>query len=231
MTSNRFNEDTYNYDHFTPQEYHFEVFEGLAAGDRFQDAEVFTLEGQPARLSDYLRDKPLVLETGSMTCPMYGQSVRPMLTLATEYPELDFLLLYVREAHPGERVPAHRTQQEKIDAARLSRRRYDDNRATVVDTVDGVAHRIYGAMPNSVYVIDSDGTILFRSIWNNAEHMKGVLGRIASRKVVLSRDFQPVPPFSFAALRTLWMGGIVAVWDFVRGLPRLVAKHKEVGNM
>ena len=37
--------------------------------------------------------------------------------------------------------------------------------------------------------------------------------------------------FNSGAIAALLMGGIVAIWDFVRGLHRLVANHKKVGNM
>jgi len=221
----------YGYRRFTPQEYDFTIDEGLVAGDRYKDVELHTLSGDLVRLSDYLNDKPLVLETGSMTCPMYAQSVPPMRKLIEKYPNLDHVLMYVREAHPGELQPQHQTLDAKIEAARRTKKRYHDDRVVLVDDVFGSAHRYYGTMPNSIYVIDPDGTILFRSIWNNADEMNDILGVIADGKDVASRELKAVPPFSLGAVRTLFMGGIVAVWDFARGLPRLVGNHKKVGNM
>lgn len=223
--------DQYNYHHFSPDDYNFAHFRGLAAGDRFQDALVYTLDGQPVHLADYLRDKPLVLETGSLTCPMYAQSVPGMKELMRTYPELDYVLLYVREAHPGERQQAHRNQAEKLSAARRSASAYRDQRVTLVDDIDGAAHTLYGAMPNAIYVIAPDGTILFRSIWNNTPQIAAVLDQIAHGRTVASRDFKAVPPFSIGAIRTLLRGGVVALWDFAVGLPRLVSNHKKVGNM
>ncbi len=222
---------TYSYRRFTPEEYDFTVDDGLQAGDTFKDAELCTLEGQTVHLADYLKDKPLVLETGSMTCPMYAQSVPPMMKLMEKYPELDHVLMYVREAHPGELQPQHRTEAEKIAAAKKTKRRYGDHRTILVDDVNGSAHRFYGTMPNSIFVLAPDGKILFRSIWNNAEEMDAILGAVAAGQPVQSRELKAVPPFSFRAIRTLFMGGIVAIWDFVRGLHRLVANHKKVGNM
>jgi len=222
---------TYGYRRFTPEEYDFTVDDGLQAGDTYRDVTLRTLDGTPVRLSHYLRDRPLVLETGSMTCPMYAQSVPPMMRLIEKYPELDHVLMYVREAHPGERQPQHRTTGEKIDAARRTKRRYRDRRTVLVDDVDGSAHAHYGAMPNSIFVIAPDGTILFRSIWNNAVDMDAILGAIAKGEPVRSRELKAVPPFSLRAVRTLLRGGIVAIWDFLRGLRRLVSKHRKVGNM
>ena len=221
----------YGYRRFTPEEYDFTVDEGLQAGEMYKDVMLFTLGGERVQLSDYLKDKPLVLETGSMTCPMYAQSVPPMMDLMEKYPGLDHLLMYVREAHPGERQPQHRSQGEKAAAAAKTKRSYRDRREIVVDDINGSAHRWYGTMPNSIYVIAPDGRILFRSIWNNAADMDEILGAIERGQTVTSRELKAVPPFSFRAARTLFMGGVIAIWDFVRGLPRLVGNHKKVGNM
>ncbi len=222
---------TYGYRRFTPEEYDFTVDEGLQAGDMFKDAPLQTLDGKTVHLSDYLNDKPLVLETGSMTCPMYAQSVPPMMKLIKKYPELDHVLMYVREAHPGELQPQHRSAPDKIKAAKKTKRRYGDARTILVDDINGAAHRLYGTMPNSIFVIAPDGKILFRSIWNNADDMDEILGAIARGETVESRELKAVPPFSLRAVGTLFMGGFVAIWDFVRGLRRLVGNHKKVGNM
>lgn len=223
--------NTYGYRRFTPEEYDFTVDEGLQAGDTYKDAELKTLDGEAVHLSEYLRDRPLVLETGSMTCPMYAQSVAPMMKIIEKYPELDYVLMYVREAHPGELQPQHRNEAEKIDAAKRTKRLYREGRAILVDDVNGSAHRYYGTMPNSIFVIVPSGKIFFRSIWNNTDEMDAILRSVANGDAVQSRELKAVPPFSFRAIRTLSMGGIVAVWDFVRGLHRLVANHKRVGNM
>lgn len=222
---------TYGYRRFTPEDYDFTVDEGLQTGDTYKDAPLQTLDGKTVHLSDYLRNKPLVLETGSMTCPMYAQSVPPMMKLIEKYPQLDHVLMYVREAHPGELQPQHRSEAEKIKAAKKTKRRYRDGRTILVDDIDGSAHRHYGTMPNSIFVIAPDGKILFRSIWNNADEMDAILGAVAKGEPVQSRELKAVPPFSLRAVGTLFMGGIVAVWDFVRGLHRLVGNHKKVGNM
>lgn len=220
----------YNYRHFAPDEYDFSDFDGLAAGAQFQDADVYTLDGEKVRLSDFL-DKPLVLEMGSMTCPMYAQSAGPMQNHADRFPGLNFVVLYVREAHPGERIPAHRTAEEKIAAAKKTSKAHGEYRTVLVDQVSGEAHKAYGSMPNSIYIIDTDGTILFRSIWNNTNEIEAILDQISRRERVVSADMHPIPPFGFGGIKTLFMGGFVAFSDFLVGLPKLIGMHKEAGNM
>lgn len=224
------NQPTYNYRRFTPEEYAFEEFTGLDAGDQYADAELLMLDGAKARLSDFL-DKPLVLETGSMTCPMYAQSAPPMQAMAERFPDLNFVVLYVREAHPGEPTPQHKTQEAKLDAATRSASRHHEGRITLVDDIDGVAHKAYGAMPNSIYVIDTDGTILYRSIWNNTDHIGDILAGIVARKQVPPQELKAKPPLNLSAARVLFHGGFIAVFDFVWGLRKLVRNHLKVGNM
>lgn len=224
-------EKTYGYRRFTPEEYDFTVDEGLQAGDAYHDAVLKTLQGETVQLSDYLKGKPLVLETGSMTCPMYAISVPPMMKLIEKYPELDHVLMYVREAHPGEIQPQHADEAAKIKAAKKSQSHYRDTRVTLVDDVDGTAHRYYGNMPNSIFVISPDGKVIFRSIWNNAIEIDEVLGAVARNEPIVSHELKAIPPFSLRGIRTLFMGGVVAFYDFIVGLPRLVANHKKVGNM
>jgi len=221
---------TYNYRRFTPEEYEFADFTGLAAGDRFVDADLQTLDGGTAHISDFL-DKPLVLETGSMTCPMYAQSAAPMQDMVARFPDLNFVVLYVREAHPGERTPQHRSQSAKLDTAIRSKARHGEGRATLVDTLDGAAHKAYGAMPNSIFVIDTDGTILYRSIWNNTDRIGEILAQIAARQPVAPEELKAKPPLNFKAISVLLGGGLVATFDFVWGLRKLIAKHVKVGNM
>lgn len=66
-------EANYNYQHFNPKDYDFSNFKGPKAGEKFIDFEATTLEGNSVSLSDYL-DKPIILETGSITCPMYANT-------------------------------------------------------------------------------------------------------------------------------------------------------------
>ncbi len=85
-------------------------------------------------------------------------------------------------------------------------------------------------MPNSLFVIDTDGTVVFRSVWNNTNELDAVLTDIANGKRVEISDMKPVPP-GLRGPATLVLGGWVAVWDFFRGLPELLAKHRRAGNL
>ena len=220
----------YNYPRFKSSDYDFEHPTGLAVGDQFVDCELTTLDGTPVRLSDYL-DKPLVLETGSVTCPMYAQAVPPMQGYAAQYPELNFVVLYVREAHPGDRTRAHGSDdQKRCNAGRL-RTEYGERRTVLIDSIDGRAHQIFGNLPNSIYVIDVDGSIVFRSTWNNTKKLGSVLAALQAKQSFDTSDFKPISPSPLRALKPLWIGGLLALWDFAKGLPRLMTMHRRAGNL
>ena len=158
---NKENSSTYNYKHFNPKDYNFKNFKGPKVGEKYIDFKAKTLDGKTVKLSDFL-DKTIVLDTGSITCPMYANTTAPMNLLKKQYPNIHFLLLYVREAHPGERTNPLTSIVEKTSNAKATGKLYDEKRAILVDTIDGVAHRLYGSMPNMTYVIGKDGIIKFR---------------------------------------------------------------------
>lgn len=217
----------YNYQHFKPTDYNFNVFKGPKPGEEYLNFTATTLEGEEVKLSDYL-DKPIVLDTGSITCPMYANTKDPMIALQEEYPEVHFLLLYVREAHPGAKVKAIQSVEDKMTNAKATLSLYNEKRTVLVDSLEGYAHNLYGAMPNMTYVIGTDGIVRFRANWTNIDALNKVLQNLDA---VEEQDFYPVvkPPLS-TALRTLLIGGVSALLEFLSGLPQLMRQHKEVSE-
>ena len=220
--------DEYNYQHFDPEDYNFKDFKGPKPGEKYIDFEASTLDGRKVYLSDYL-DKSIVLDTGSITCPMYGNTKAPMNILQEEHPEMHFLLLYVREAHPGGRTKALTTMDEKIEHAKSTHRLYTETREILVDSLDGHAHKLYGAMPNMTYLIGTDGIVKFRANWTNIEALKKVL--IDSDTIEKKDYYEVSKPSLLVAIRTLLIGGMRALYEFLIGLPRLMTMHKEVSKL
>src|SRR5215813_12079980 len=112
----------YNYEHFTREAFHGPAdFSAPEPGERAPDFKATTLDGETLRLSDFHSKKNVVLVFGSATCPMVAGSIRGLNELYDEFrgEEIEFLFVYVREAHPGEKIPAHRSLGDKIRAARL----------------------------------------------------------------------------------------------------------------
>lgn len=220
----------YNYKNFKPSYYDLSVFNGPKAGKKFKDVELFDTNGNKVALSKYI-GTPLVIETGSVTCPMYVKCIPKMELLRKEFSAVNFLLIYVREAHPGERIGNHKSISEKIKIAKKTPKLHNDNRIILVDGINGDFHKNYGLLPNIIYVINADGTILFRGDWNNPTVLRKVLKQIHTNKVYHEEHFEPAKPSPIIAMKVLWQGGMVAIWDFLKGIPSLLRLHKNANDM
>ena len=112
---------------------------------------------------------------------------------------------------------------QKID---FTRKLYNEKREVLVDSIDGKAHKLYGSMPNMTYVIGEDGVIKFRANWTNIDALKKYLK--TPDKIVIKDYYDVVKPPLYTAFRTLLIGGVRALYEFLRGLPQLLRQHKEV---
>ena len=83
-------------------------------------------------------------------------------------------------------------------------------------------------MPNMTYVIGKDGIVKFRSNWTNIDALKKVL--LDPDKIESKDYYHAINPPIFTVLRTLLIGGVRALYDFIKGLPQLLKQHKEVDS-
>src|SRR6478672_8265139 len=141
-------------------------FSGPKAGEKAPDFQLRSVEGDKFRLRDFGDRKDVVLVFGSATCPMTAGSIGGLNDLYEEFgDDLQFLFVYVREAHPGDKLPAHQSMDEKIAAAKLFRREEEVEFPVLVDELDGAVHRDYGAAANPAFLIDKSGRVAFRERW------------------------------------------------------------------
>jgi len=216
----------YNYTHFNPKDYNFSDFKGPKAGEHYINFHAKTIDGKDVKLSDYL-GKPVVLETGSITCPMYANTSSPMNKLQEEYPDVNFLLLYIREAHPGKRTNATTKIETKTLNAIATEKLYGEKRTILVDDINGTAHKLYGAMPNMTYVISKTGVVKFRANWSDVKALKKVLVNINDDTLEKKDYFDIIKPSPYTAVKVLLIGGFGALVEFLVGLPQLMRQHKE----
>lgn len=231
-TSNPKAKPLYNAPRFKVAQYAWDLFAGPAAGEPVSDYTFTDLNnGEAIKLSDF-RGKWVVLETGSATCSMYTKNIPDMKGLMREHPDVEFLLIYVREAHPGERLNQHETLEEKIQAAKLLSARYGEDRRILVDTYDGDFHRSHGAMPNIVYVIRPDGIVHYRCDWTTVDELGKALADREHLHTVEHADMKKLKASHglLNALRTMWAGGFIALWDFFIATPQLARRHKLVDD-
>jgi hypothetical protein len=85
------------------------------------------------------------------------------------------VFIYTREAHPGERIGHHTSFAQKLEHARLFRKRWSVQRDILVDQLDGPVHRRYGELPNMTYIANPAGRIVYRADWTDAHSIEWVL--------------------------------------------------------
>lgn len=220
----------YNNPRFRVIDYNFDTFIGPAAGEKFKDFVLTDLDtGKPVKLSAFL-GKWVALETGSATCSMYTKDIAEMKKVREEFTDVEFPLIYVREAHPGERLGPHKSVEEKMRAARLLAPRYGEHRRVLVDSLEGDFHRAYGSMPNVVYVIRPDGTIHYRCNWATPQALREALRDRANIHRVENADMAAIQASrgKYNMIRTMWTGGMIALYDFMKNFPLMVLMHAKV---
>jgi thiol-disulfide isomerase/thioredoxin len=141
--------------------------QGAAApGDRVPAFELITTRGERLVNDDLFGDKPVLFVFGSMTCPMTASSAPSVQELYEEFGErVDFIMMYVREAHPGENYAQAESMDDKISSATALQKFYGIDWTVAADTLDGNLHRAFDPKPNAAYLVSSNGEILFRSLW------------------------------------------------------------------
>ena len=226
----------YNYTSFDTSVYGLEPFAtgSPRIGECATDFEAVSLDGARVRLSDF-RGKNIVLETGSLTCPMFGKNIPGMNEIATEFGADDtvFLILYTREAHPGGKTPAHGSNADKFAAAAKAAELVSDKRIILVDDVHGTVHRNWGEFPNSLWLINPDGRVMFRSDWNNTDILRQVLSSSNVKSTLRTLSEHNMPDMSRPLGPMIWMlkkAGWKAVWDVVRQVGSMHARHTEVDD-
>ncbi len=136
----------YNYAEFSTDDYDLDNFRGPRIGQKAPDFDLQDVNGAPHRLLDF-DGEFLVLELGSITCPLFQGRRKSMARLKDQFPDIDFKILYVREAHPGKNIGAHKNYDEKQGVAQKLCTEDGEQRTIIVDGLDGKAHTAYGAIP------------------------------------------------------------------------------------
>lgn len=212
----------YNYKRFSPSNYEYGEFAGPKAGEQMRDFALQSLDGKEVKLSDY-SGKWVVIETASLTCPMFVKNINPIKTLIPKYPDVEFLVVYVREAHPGSRTGPHESMDKKIALAARTKQEYGDIRPVLVDNLAGDMHRAYGSFPNMVYIVNPEGQVVYRCDWSYAHLIERVLkdrpnlNHRERKRIITAVPWIMVP--------VILKGGWDALMDQCIALPRMIWGH------
>ena len=125
-----------------------------------------TVGGGRARKADYA-GRPFLVLFASLTDPVPASAAGALKRLYREFElDIDFLTIYVREAHPGDIIPQPSTMEDKTKHARRSEARDGIPWTVAVDDLDGSVHRAFGGNGASAFLVDPKGDVAFRTLFS-----------------------------------------------------------------
>ncbi len=213
----------YNYSNFKESEYDLDNFHGPQLGAKAPGLSLKDLNGNTVKLLDF-ETEFLVLEMGSITCPLFQGRRKGMAEVVAANPDIKFAILYVREAHPGQTRPQHKSDADKRANALALENDGGEGREIWLDSLAGEAHIAFGQFPNSVFIINRNGCIVYMSDWNNPRATGKALRALKAGKPATGMGmFVPARPP--VLLRTLKSAGPGAASDFFTSLPAMAWKN------
>ena len=157
-----------------------------ATGAPVPDLTVYELQGEPVNIASLIGERPLVVQLGSYSCPVFRYRRFYLRPLREAYAgRVDFVVLYTLEAHPvgaispyadREWVPRSNrffgirgdqpiTLDARLERARWARERMQSNARFLVDGMENQAWQALGAAPAAAFVIDREGRVVLRQPW------------------------------------------------------------------
>jgi thiol-disulfide isomerase/thioredoxin len=155
----------------------------IGPGDPVPRFTLPTTDGGQVSSDDLARDgRPTLLVFGSLTCPVTESGAGGLRALHARYgDQVRFVMVNVREAHPGRSVRQPTSIEEKARSAARLKAHHQLPFEVAVDDIDGTVHRAFGPRPNSAFIISADGTVVFRAHWANVTGvLDEALGEVAA---------------------------------------------------
>ncbi|MBI3615545.1 MAG: redoxin domain-containing protein [Candidatus Omnitrophica bacterium] len=163
-----------------------DLFKGPQEGETAPDFLLKDLQGDSVGLKQFKKKQPVVLVTGSYSCPVYRRQAAALKRLYEKYgTRAAFFVLYTVEAHPVKDPSPYAVKEwvtdqnirEQIlvrqptsyaERLALASRCRADLRCPVpvlVDEMDNSVWTRYGSAPNAAYLIDDRGKVQLRQGW------------------------------------------------------------------
>lgn len=139
--------------------------------------------GGQVSLGHLLSSGPAVLVFGCFTAPPCVAQLPALEALHRTYGGrgIAFLFIYTREIHPGENFAPHRDMEQKLRQAEQMRDYARISFPVAADHLSGTVHQAYGGLPSMAWVVHRDGTVIYRSSWTQAGHIRNVLEDLLRR--------------------------------------------------
>ena len=171
----------------------------VKVGEMAPEFEAQSLDGERVRLCNLREQCHVVLMLGSITSPMCAAVIPAMNQIYTDFYEhgINIYLLYVKESHPGEHYRHHTSMNQKLLYARDLREAEQVKFPILVDSLEGTIHRSYGPWPTSLFVINRDGRLVYRSTIADPQDVRCYLNELLASDR-LSANPDRVPHISYS---------------------------------
>lgn len=146
----------------------------LSNSEKFPDESVYDMQTKSkVKISSLVKNRPIVIQIGSLTCPSYDLNVEKIKSIQKEYKgKVDFYTLYTRENHPSGLHSAHKNFEQKLKFAEKLKKNSHIDHKFLIDDVDGTLHQKLGNFGNSIYLIGKDMHVNHWSIFPHATSLK-----------------------------------------------------------
>jgi len=162
------------------------AFRGLTlrVGQKAPTFQLPGLDGSEIALPELLTKGHVGLVFGSYSAPPTILGMPAIDELNSRLPDAaTIVFVYTREIHPNQQMlpthqmllPHHQSLELKMEAARRMRDDLGLRLPICVDNIAGTIHRAYGNLPFSAVVIKSNGTLVHRQEWADADLLGAVL--------------------------------------------------------
>ena len=155
-----------------------------------------TTDGDTLTLHDLIGERPVVVQLGSYTCPVFRYRRFDLQPLRAEYGDrVHFVVVYTTEAHPVGAPSPYRDEEwvpwinrltrvdlgqpssaeERLAQARWAQEAMSSNAQFAVDGQDDAVWRRWGAAPSPAFVLDRDGQVVLRQAWVEPKALRSTL--------------------------------------------------------
>ncbi len=173
---------------FTTERF-LEIKAHLERGDPAPDLTLRAADGQSQSLSSLWKERPLLIITGSTTCPVFRRHIKAIQSLEQDYRDRIHLgVVHGPQAHPATDPSPYRGDAWPLKFSRVNLARTWDERAAQgrevadraqlnvwVDEMDTPFGCTYGTVPNGAFLIRTDGKVEAVHDWFDPPTMRGSL--------------------------------------------------------
>jgi thiol-disulfide isomerase/thioredoxin len=153
------------------------IHEGPAVGEAAPDFALASPDGKKTvQLKSLIGKKPVVVVLGNFTCGPFRAMYVDVENVVERYRDkAEFLMVYVREAHPtdgwamsanasvGVAVAQPKSVEERRKVCTQFTTKLKPTIPVVVDGIDDKVGNAYSGMPARLYVIDANGKVAYKS--------------------------------------------------------------------